>query len=318
MSCQQLETTSTLEAMRLQEITSYRCHDYLHAKVQKPASPTTVIRELFLMQREEMARTKQDILVCMSNRAKMAQWCMALMDACELNRETVSVAMSVLDRFLATPSGSECIDDSASFQLSCMTALYSAIKIHEEKAISPEALSSIARGFYTKADMEAMEWRMLQALQWRVNAPTPLAFVREYLSLLPSSIVGQDVQDQLLSLAKIQTELAVVDYNLVTIKPSSIGFAALMNAVDVLGLSVAVIRQVILSHGHHVVDMPEVFRIQSSLYACVANMKNLSCRQEALRVNGADAVARGSALPPKRHQSHTISPRAVCQASQIA
>ncbi|CAB9512891.1 diatom-specific cyclin [Seminavis robusta] len=318
MSCQQEINMnySTLEAMRRQECTGYKCEDYLHSKLQKSFSPTSAIDAMFMTNfadQQGSTMTQEDIMVCINNRSKMAQWCMTLMDACQLSRETVTIAMSYLDRFLATPTGSECIEDSAAFQLACMTALYSAIKIHEEKAISPEVLSTISRGFYSKQDMEAMEWRMLQALQWRVNVPTPLAFVREYLQMIPSAVLTDACKDQLLTLVKIQTELAVANYSFVTIKPSSIGFAALMNALEVVGLDFGILHQFILAVSD--LDTDEIFRIQATLFAAVSTMTSLRgvCGQEARRVISDNATSR-----PKRRQSHTISPRAVTDHAQIA
>lgn len=246
--------------------------------------------------------TTEDVQVCINNRSKMASWCMTLMDACDLNRETVSIAMSYLDRFLATKAGADCIEDSATFQLACMTALYSAIKIHEEKAISPEVLSTISRGFYTKADMEQMEWKMLNAIQWRVNVPTPLAFCRQYLALLPT--MDDVTKEQLLSLCSVQTELVVADYNFVTVQPSSIGFAALINAMDVLGLNVTVTNSII---GLRLVNAEQVFQIQSTLYQSVANLTHLRTQVR----HNAPMQSQAAPMGPKRRQSYTISPRAV-------
>lgn len=303
MSYQQQEQTCTLTAMCHQE-SSYHCEDYLHCRAQSQ-SPRSVMDQLFMKDTNTTpsstpSMTHEDVQVCINNRSKMASWCMTLMDACQLNRETVSIAMSYLDRFLATPQGEDCIEDSATFQLACMTALYSAIKIHEEKAISPEVLSSISRGFYSKRDMEEMEWKMLNALKWRVNVPTPLAFVREFLTVLPYDAI---TKDQLLSLVQVQTELSVADYNFVSIKASSIGFAALVNAMDVLGLDVTLTNSMV-----GMVDTDQVFQIQSSLYLAVANLTHL--RTHVRRTVESESIGETN-VAPKRRQSHTISPRAV-------
>lgn len=297
MSFQQEQPTSTLAAMCQQESTSYKCEDYLHCRAQSPSSS---VMDHFFAKNNTPAMTHEDIQVCINNRSKMASWCMTLMDACHLNRETVSIAMNYLDRFLATPEhGMDCLEDSATFQLACMTALYSAIKIHEEKAISPEVLSTISRGYYSKKDMEHMEWKMLNALQWRVNVPTPLAFVREFLHELPYDAA---TKNHILSLCQVQTELTVSDYNFVTVKPSSIAFAALVNAMDVLGLNVHYTNGLA-----SLMDTKQVFQIQGVLYAAVANLTHL--RTQVRRA----PVEKSMAASTKRRQSHTISPRAVCE-----
>ena len=302
-------TFSTLEAMCRQESTTYKCEDYLHRRMQPPSS---FIDNIFHPNKNSNL-TKDDIETCMNNRSKMSQWCMTLMDACQLDRETVSIAMSNLDRFLATEHGAECMEDSTTFQLACMTALYSAIKVHEEKAISPETLSHISRGFYSKHDMEAMEWTMLQALQWRVNAPTPLAFCREFLNLIPDHVLNQHTKAHVLSLTKLQTELAVADYRFVTLKPSSIGFAALTNAMDVLGVDFSIVhRYILLREGSSsLVDTEEVMQIQTVLYTAVAALQPPQVplvQQQQPETNKSSLVEEPA---PKRRLSHTISPRTV-------
>lgn len=286
-------TLSTLEAMCRQESTAYKCEDYLHRHMQPPSS------------QEDQSILEQDMQTCMNNRAKMSQWCMTLMDACQLDRETVSIAMSNLDRFLATPEGTKTyIDDSSSFQLACMTALYNAIKVHEEKAISPETLAYISRGFYSSEDMESMEWTMLKALKWRVNAPTPLAFCRELLRLVPEYQMDARTQEHVLSLARVQTELAVQDYSFVTIKASSIALAALSNAMEALGLKMPVN----LNYAMGLIDRAQVSEIQSVLYAAV-----LTLQKPAFQLPTPSKVLEAEEpTPVKRRQSLTISPRTVC------
>lgn len=303
MSFQQQQeiNVDTLAAMCQQESTSYKCEDYLHCRAQSPVS----ILDQVLLRNTPTTMTPEDVQVCINNRSKMASWCMTLMDACDLNRETVSIAMSYLDRFLATEAGAECIEDSATFQLACMTALYSAIKIHEEKAISPEVLSTISRGFYTTADMEQMEWKMLNALQWRVNVPTPLAFCRQYVALLPATTMDEVTKEQLLSLCAVQTDLCVADYNFVTVQPSSIGFAALVNAMDVLGWNVTLTNSIV---NLGLINTEQVFQIQSTLYQGVANLTHLRTQNQIRHKQESEAVP---AQQPKRRESYTISPRAV-------
>lgn len=307
-------TFSTLEALSRQESTTYKCDDYLHRHMQPSSS---LMDDIFCPnstnhisnKNQNNKLTKEDIQTCMNNRSKMSQWCMTLMDACQLQRETVSIAFSSLDRFLATDQGVECIEDSTTFQLACMTSLYSAIKIHEEKALSPETLSHISRGFYSKDDMEEMEWTMLQALQWRVNAPTPLAFCREFLNLIPDHEMDQKTKDHVLSLAKIQTELAVSNYSFVATKPSSIGFAALTNAMDVLGLDFGVVHQYICYDAENsVIDTEEVVQIQNVLYIAVSTMKE---QLEPVQEKASSLSEEEPTAAPKRRQSYTVSPRTV-------
>lgn len=76
-----------------------------------------------------------------------------------------------------------------------------------------------------------MEQTMLQAIKWRVNGPTSLAFVAHFMALLPSS-VHVDVAESMMEYARFQTELAIAEQDIISVRPSHIGLAALMNAVE--------------------------------------------------------------------------------------
>jgi len=291
------ETLSILEAMRRQESTSYKCEDYI-ARSVLPGSSV------------------EDMQTLETNRSKMTQWCMTLVNACGLNSNTVSIAMSNLDRFLATDDGLELLGDSETFQLACMASLYSAIKVHEERAFSPQTLSNISRGFYSARDMETMEFRILQALQWRVNAPTPMSFVNEFLKLIPDYVLNSHYKEHVLSLVRIQTELSVAAYNFVTIKPSSIGFAALINAMDILSIKFDIVQSYILDVKGITIDTDEVLSIQNALYTAVAaTQETIVIQQQQSNVNTKPLTPSTS----KHDKSFTISPRTVCgQAAQAA
>jgi hypothetical protein len=169
-------------------------------------------------------------------RFRMSEWCYQIVDFCKFKRETVAVSMSFLDRFLCTPAGLEIFLDRSMFQLAAMTALYTAVKVHEPEAMEPALIASLSRGVYNKEQVEAMEFKMLNAIQWRVNPPTAIAFVHELLDLIPSSIINGDAKAAIIDLAKFQTEVAVSDYDFVTVNASSIAFAALFNAFESMNM----------------------------------------------------------------------------------
>jgi len=296
------DTMSTLEAMRLQE-TSYSCQDYLQQAL-------TQSQHSFVQGDSEF--TQDDVTVCQNNRSKMVEWMMTLTDACQLKRDTVSIAMNNMDRYLATPQGmTHSLRDSSAFQLACMTSLYSAIKVHEEKALSPEVLSSISRGFYSKKDMEDMEWSMLNALQWRVNGPTPLAFVREYLANIPRRVMKDSVKEHVLALAMMQTELAVTDYNMSTSsKASSIAFAALTNAMDVLGLEFRIVNHYILAKSN-LVDICQVCDVQSALFVAVAGVVPSAAAARQQQRSTSMLCTQQQQQASKQHGHSSISPRTV-------
>ncbi|KAL3815769.1 hypothetical protein ACHAXA_008819 [Cyclostephanos tholiformis] len=162
-------------------------------------------------------------------REKICEWCYQVVDHFDFNREVVSVAMSYLDRYLATRTVNRRI-----FQLAAMTALYLAIKLYEPGKLRMASLIDLSRGYFMAEHIVTMEDSMLQSLGWHVHPPTPLAFCRDFMRLVSGEIEAAPRHD-LSELARFMTELSVCDYWFVTKKPSSIALASLVNAIDLQG-----------------------------------------------------------------------------------
>ena len=71
-----------------------------------------------------------------------------------------------------------------------------------------------------------------RTLSWRVNHPTPLCFVKNFMHLLEESGCPADVTLEIEEKAMYLTELSVCDYHFVNHKPSSIGLGAILTALD--------------------------------------------------------------------------------------
>jgi len=165
-------------------------------------------------------------------REKMVLWLYQIADFCKFNRESVAMAMCYLDRFLLTEYGIPALRDTNIFQLAAMTALYTAIKVHEPEAMDPHLVTTLSRGAYTIEEVEAMERTLLEAIGWRVNTPTSLAFVRFFLELLPTHVLDNAEKEAAYDLATFQTEMAVRDYKFVIANASTVAFASVMNSVE--------------------------------------------------------------------------------------
>ena len=207
----QQDVIATVEVM-LQQEQSYIAADYLHQEMPQALS---------------INRPQSLSLVDLDCRTKMSEWCYQVVDFCKFNRETVSIAMNFLDRYLSTPAGSSALNDRKVFQLAAMTCLYTAIKTFEPEAMEPKIVAGLSRGTYTEKQVTDMELSILNAIQWRMNPPTPLAFVHHFLALMEI-----DESDAVFELAKFQTELAVNEYSFIGLTPSSIAFAAIANALQ--------------------------------------------------------------------------------------
>jgi len=166
----------------------------------------------------------------------MGKWCNSIADFCDYKRETVAIAMNCLDRFMSTPSGhQEILLDRNLYQLAAMTAMYSSVKVHEKEVMDTNLVSRLSQGVHTTATIEAMEIKMLTAIQWKVNPPTPMSFTRliinndlvsDYYLLSPLE------KETIMDVTRIQIELTVIEYDFSSFNGSSIAFACMLNAFD--------------------------------------------------------------------------------------
>ena len=226
------DLSARLQAMRAQECTHYTCPDYLTPEWQAslggaPQNDTVAdLSGAANTTRGDSSASSSEINEMW--REKICEWCYQVVDHFDFNREIVSVAMSYLDRYLATRSVNRRI-----FQLAAMTALYLAIKLYEPGKIRMSSLIDLSRGYFLEDHIVTMEDSMLQTLGWHVHPPTPYSFVRDMVYLLPVQI-PRDRHDTN-ELARFLTELSVCDYWFVTKKPSSIALASLINALELQG-----------------------------------------------------------------------------------
>ncbi|KAL3789031.1 hypothetical protein HJC23_008178 [Cyclotella cryptica] len=227
-----LDLSARLHAMRRQETTHYTCPDYLASDWQASLSGTPqndTVADLPGANAGGGASSASSSEINEMWREKICEWCYQVVDHFDFNREIVSVAMSYLDRYLATRSVNRRI-----FQLAAMTALYLAIKLYEPGKIRMSSLIDLSRGYFLEDHIVTMEDSVLQSLGWHVHPPTPYSFVREMINLLPVQITPRDRHDTN-ELARFLTELSVCDYWFVTKKPSSIALASLINALELQG-----------------------------------------------------------------------------------
>jgi hypothetical protein len=165
-------------------------------------------------------------------RQQIAEWCMNIMDACNYTREHAAITMNILDRFVSTSEGYKALLNRSEYQLASLTSVYLSVKIHAPQALSPDLVARLSQGSYTREDVETMERRILKALQWRVNPPTVMDFVRTYLTLIPSYSLDEETQKVIIELTNLQADLSVTEFNLSTFKASHVAFASLLNALE--------------------------------------------------------------------------------------
>ena len=205
------EIRGRIRAMRRQEKSHYRCKDY--------------------MKSSKWLRKHAKRPVDAESRVLITDWMYQLVELCRFRRGTVEIAMSYLDRYLATRQGRHSLADRSSYQLAAMTTLYMAIKMNEQLEMETSLLADLSRGYYTDKEIAEMELGILGALKWRLAGPTALDFVQHFVALFPKS-VDPRVRTAIMDYAAYQIELAVSSTELVPRDFSSIAFAAILNAME--------------------------------------------------------------------------------------
>jgi hypothetical protein len=250
-------TLSTISAMRQQEESGYMRRRFLHQHdphvnlMIGPLNPSAVTVEC---------------------RNLMVAWCYQVVDYLSFRRETVEIAINILDRFCCTEPGRAATMDRKVFQLASMTSLYTACKIHEPEAMDPKLVSNLSRGVYSPREVEEMESVILAALQWRVNPPTSLSFIRQLLDLIPLDVINQNVRQAAYDIAKYQTELAVNEFDFLTVKASTVAYGAFMNALESVGVDSKVLAQIgyVSSQALGIsCHDDQIFQVQNWLYESV-------------------------------------------------
>jgi len=214
MTTKKIQLIETIEAMRKQE-QIYHVTDYLSRL------PKTSIAL------DENSPVDENCRILMSN------WTVQIAMTCEYKQETVEIAMNCLDRFMATPIGEkEILLDRNLFQLAAMTALYSSVKIHEQEVMDTQLLSALSHGNHSPQDVEKMERKMLTAINWRVNPPTIMSFVRMIIEFIPKDRLNAEEKQILLDLTEEQVVAVANEYDLALFEASHIALASLLNSIE--------------------------------------------------------------------------------------
>ena len=173
-------------------------------------------------------------VVSEDDRTKMVDWCYKVVDTCQLERETVAIAMDLVDRFLSNKSSTAAMDvlgDRIQFQLLSLTALYVSIKVSQKISLGSDFFSVISRELYPIQDIEAMELVLLKELAWCISPPTCVQVANHVFSLLSTHVtLDRATWAAILDEVEYQGENAVRDYYFVTQRPSTVAMAAIFNA----------------------------------------------------------------------------------------
>ena len=257
--------------MRRQEATNYRIStEHLQ---QAGASPW-----------QDAGGYPSELPLYLEWRKKMVEWSYSIASTCKFRQETVEVALSIVDRFVAVQTA--LLSQAHRYQAACMASLYIAAKIHEHQCLTTRQMECLSAGRFRASDIENMEREILASIQWRVNPPTATAFCRTLLNLMPLELVPD--QRTVVDLVESHIQLAIGEEYFLSVDASSLGFASLLNAL-----------QCVLGHSNlneffgYFAKALLVDGIEPSIYHSSVEMNRL---RRKLRVLVVEALASGNIL----------------------
>lgn len=260
---------SSLGVMRYQEVSCYHIQDYvLDGSVDYAAAAATTTNP------DVSGPPYLDIEELESNRSfrgTMVKWAYQILDLVNCQRETADYALSYFDRFLGSTQGSVALCDRPTFQLAFVSCLYSSVKLHEASTMSPVVFSKLSRWTYDEQEIQEMEIIILKSIEWRMNPPTALSFVRQLLGLI--SLVDLPITSRLAAydLAKVQIEVVLSDYRFVCVKKSVLAVAAVMNALEGLQYPPSFGLGLMNRAGMQNEDQEELSNVRDALYQAVSS-----------------------------------------------
>jgi len=217
------------KALQHQEHTSYSCSNYLTLPIQTNSSRKKKEFSSDPGNTNNDATSLSNTIISIDNvmRMKICKWCYQVIDYLSFDREIVSVTLSYLDRYLNCTKV-----DYEKFQLAAMTSLYLAIKLYSPLKLTMSSMIRLSNNDFCLDEIQDMEKVILSKLSWKVHPPTSIYFVSFFFLLLPKGSCSITIQSEIMELSRFLTELSVVDSFFISQKQSSVGLAAILNALD--------------------------------------------------------------------------------------
>lgn len=213
------EICERLNVMKRQESTHYKIQDYLAPEWQA-GLVASVAGGSWDGDNDDESSVSSSSLPSFkmdeSWRSKMCEWCYRVVDHYGLARESVAVAMNILDRYV-----SKSVVSNTNYTLATVAAIQIAIKVVSPIKLRMEEWGSVTHQQFSVDDIISMEVQMLSALSWHVHPPTAMDFCGMLIdfSFTDSTI---DIRNEIQEKARYLTELSVFEYFFTTRNPSSI------------------------------------------------------------------------------------------------
>jgi hypothetical protein len=217
-------------------------------------------------------------------REQMFDWACMVADSYGIvdRSGVVALSFSLLDRYvtheMASSDATEPItrDD---FQLLSMATLYISVKLIEGSKLTIDALVMMSRGFYKAQDIVVTEQEILTTLNWRLNAPTAIAFCRLMWTVFIPDEDSEGNRDRrqwgdLENCCATLTEIAVADASFLSYKTSAVALAAVALAARLRGISEGEIEQFVWN----LQDMVETGGYDSEFQRVYRHLERVYCQ----------------------------------------
>lgn len=227
------------------------CSSEMHSCTMSSNDHVSTLRKMMDMEeanRSQMSdhRALQDLDPYFHKQAwreRVAQWCYDVLDYLEESRDVASVAMNIIDRYIAvlnkesSPSKSVVIGEF-DYEVISFTALFLAIRVsgsNKELEISELLELRSCTGSLQVRHIVTAGNSMLQKLSWNHQLLTPNLFLRELIALLliqnKEEAACKAIEDEsvsnLVEFASYLVEISVCDIYFSSLAPSKIAFGAL-------------------------------------------------------------------------------------------
>jgi hypothetical protein len=165
------------------------------------------------------------------DRRALCSWCYRSVELfSNTNKATAGIAVSYLDRFMSTnsPRVADALQSRLQYQLVALACIVIALKCHA--GVRVNFVDTICQGLYEKDEINACEIDILEALQWKLNGPSPHDFIDSLAGLLNECTI--ESTSSLSTWAKKYADAAVLDYEMAQNSSLTLAYSSLLTALQ--------------------------------------------------------------------------------------
>lgn len=179
------------------------------------------------------------------SREKVSSWCFREVDYYDIDRSIVSVALSYFDRLVS--NGFVDATKKREWMLAAFSCLQLATKVASSsgKIFASKNLVAWSNGFFVEEDFADMEYHICHVFDWYLNPPVASNFIDIITPLLLMHAVSEydyQVGGEVVEQSRYLCERSVLDIFFSGMNPSSVAYAAVLVALDIMRFPVETIN----------------------------------------------------------------------------